>query len=153
MFFAGPEDDRRLCEYAASLGLSVLPMLWGREKPGDPKEYPACFLSALPSEKLHPYGNPPVIGPATDPLLEFTRSYYTAPFLVAGRIYWSDDAELLAKETKGYFAKLSSWIKKRWHRRSDGYFVGPDGERLLREGLAQVTYLPPGTRVEQVSTR
>jgi hypothetical protein len=153
MIFAGPKDDRALVEYAASLGLRLVPPRLdqvGTVAFEEPSQGPFWYLSFLPVENLHPYGNPPVkVGSATDPLIEFIRSYYEPPYLVAGRVYWSTDVPDLARQTKPHFTKLARWIRKHWKRRKeDGYYIGPDAQRLVEEGKAQPVYFPPGIEIK-----
>lgn len=152
-FFAAPTDDRSLCEVARTLGLRlVTPWLdqLGTADTEEPSRGAFWYLSFLPVGDLHPYGDPPVqVSDATDPLIEFLRSYYVPPFLVAGRLYWADDVPALSRRTKPYFLKLARWIKSNWARRADdGYYVGPEAMRLIVEDLAQTTYVAPGVEVE-----
>lgn len=108
-FFAGPADDIALCAEVKNFGLHlVTPWLdqLGRVDPEQPSKGAFWFLSFLPIEDLHPYGDPPVqISDATDPLIELLRSYYDPPFIIAGRLYWSDDVPALSRQTKPYYSK------------------------------------------------
>jgi hypothetical protein len=62
--------------------------MWERkrnENLGDPRVYPACFLSFHPIEEPIPHGTKKVITDATDPVIEFTRSVHEPPHLIAGK--------------------------------------------------------------------
>lgn len=150
-FFAGPRDDQALRDYASTLGLQVIPMLWDRRNDdiGDPGRYPACFFSFMPLSGLHPHPTRGIITDATDPLIEFTRAFYTRPSLIAGRVYWSDDVEDFARQTRPYFRSLGGWIRRNWKKRDDGYHIGPEAAVLVSDG-ATIAYVPPGTSVRQV---
>jgi hypothetical protein len=82
-------------------------------------------------------------------LINFTRSYYDPPYLIAGRLHWSDDVEEFGGLTRPYFRTLGSRVRRHWRRRpEDGFYIGPDAERLVREEGAQLAYMPPGTPIE-----
>jgi hypothetical protein len=153
-YYAARDDNRRLCEFATSLGLSIFPIL--TEKPpimptDDPVKGPCCFLSPVPRSKLHPYGSPPGIGDTTDPLIEFMRSYHHAPdALVMGRVYCSDDVRDFVPITKPYFNKIANWIKQEWAMVPDGHqYIGPEAQSLVRSG-AKLFQLPPNVKVRQI---
>ena len=149
-FFAGAGDDRALREQARLLGLQMVPILWEQrnESLEDPRVYSACYFSFRETEQLHPYGPKSVVTDATDPVIEFTRSFFDPPHLVAGRVYWSDDVEDFGRETKAYFRKIVSWIRKNWRKRDDGYYVGPEAEGLFVAG-AIVAYVRSGTAIRR----
>jgi hypothetical protein len=155
--FAGLEDDRNLRQYIESEELRLVPMRVDLDPRlvEEPGSYPAWYISFHPLEELHPYGSsPPVINCATDPLIEFTRSYYEPPYLIAGRIYWSDDNQKFGELTKRSFAKLAVWVRKHWSRREeDGFYIGPEALRLVREEGAIPVYFPPGTPIEIIRVR
>lgn len=152
-FFADTTDNQQLCDYAASIGLHLYPPLADAREltsSDDPTDRPFCFLSPVPKESLHPYGNPRIIGTATDPLLEFLRSYHHGSHLVIGRIHWSDDVPDLAKETKPFFLMLTKWIQKHWEKLPDGQYVGPNAKSRM-DGGAVCAQLPPELTVERRS--
>ena len=150
-YFAGPRDNQALSEFARSLGLRIFAIL--AEKPeimpsDDPSVGPFCYLCPVPREELHPYGSPPGIGPATDPLIDFWRSYFHRPdALVIGRLYCSDDVPDLFRITKPYFSKLAKWVRGKWEKLPEGQFIGPEGQSLLEKGV-KLAYFPPGVKVE-----
>lgn len=149
-FFAGPGDNQALCEYALSIGLKIQPPLVGEpavSPTDDPSAGPFCYLTPVPESELHPYGNPPRVSDAIDPLLLFMRSYHQPPYLIMGHIHWSDDVPHLAKLTKRYFSKMAKWLEQNWRKHSAGEFIGPEAWRLVQLG-AQLTDLPPGLNVE-----
>jgi hypothetical protein len=152
-FFAGTEDNKTLCDFAASLGLSMLPILM--EQPAispsdDPAKGPFCYLSPFPRGELHPYGRPPKISAATDPLIEFLRSYRYAPdALVMGRVYCSDDVPAFVPITKPYFTKIADWIRRDWAKVPGGQHIGPEAKSLLQGGT-RLLQLPPNVKVRQV---
>ena len=151
MLFGAKEDTRELTRFASTMGLRLLPFnidQIGNPDMDDPEARPGCYLSYLPVEELHPYGEPPIkISDASDPLIQFLRPYYSRPYLVAGRIYWSDDAPEFEDLTKPYYNKLQRWVRKNWKKREeDGYYVGPEAERLIRDEGAKPVYFPPGTK-------
>ncbi len=147
---AGPQDYRAMSEYGRSLGLKFYPILMSQSEDSltdDPSEGPFAYLSPLPREKLHPYGNPPGIGSATDPLLDLMKPYVENNTLVIGSLYCSDDAAELFEVTKPYFSKLASWIRKHWERLPTGQYIGPEANELLKQG-AKLAYFPPGVPIE-----
>ena len=82
----------------------------------------------------------------------FTRSYYEPPHLVAGRLHWSDDIPETSGKTKSYVSKLARWVQKTWRKREeDGYFIGPDAERLVSEKGAKLVYFPPDVKIETIN--
>lgn len=153
-FYCGPDDNLDLVNFIKSLDLSLVGMsLNSIDVPYNPSDGPFCFLSFLKVDELHPYGEPPVdISDVTDPLIEFLRSYYEPPYLVSGRIYWSNDVRELAKLTKPYYKKLSDWIKKNWIKREDSsFYFGPEANRLVEEESAKpVTFHPDKTKGEVI---
>lgn len=150
-FFTSNQDNQLLCEYGRAIGLHlVAPMAdAGELSPSDdPTGKPFCYLSTVSKDQLHPYGNPRIVGPATDPLLEFLRSYRDDGKIVMGRIHWSDDVPELSEQTKPYFSKLKRWIKKNWEQLPDGQFIGPQAQRLVDEG-AECIQLPSSVTASQ----
>lgn len=151
-FFAAAEDDRTLREFAASIGLDLVSLLF-EERSNDLSDAglnPACYFCLGTSDELHPYGPKRLISDATDPVIEFTRSVHDPPDLIAGRIYWSDDVEEFARLTKGPFRKLVSWIRRNWQRRADGYYAGPRALELVSTGCAVARHFRQGTPVRRV---
>ena len=148
--FAGPQDYRALSEHARSCGLRFYPtlLMHPEEKlEDDPSNRPFAYLSLRPREELHPYGNPPGIGPATDPLLELMKPYLKDSTLVIGQLYCSDDNPQLFMVTKPLFSKLASWIKKHWQKLPTGQYIGPEAKLLMDQGT-KLAYFPPGVPVE-----
>jgi hypothetical protein len=158
-FFAAEGDDRALCGRARELGLWIIPTNWKRDEPWPkefgPSEKRVCGLSIVAPDNLHPVEVLPKgsgwlrAGWATDPVLEFDRSVVSGTDIVAGRIWWSDYPPDFARRTKPPFASLRKWIRAHWKRRGDGFYVGPEAERLIAQGY-EALYLPRGTVVETV---
>jgi hypothetical protein len=123
-------------------------------QPEDPPDYdpasgPFSYLSFQTREELHPYGNPPGIGPATDPLLQFMLPYFKPPdLLVIGRLYCSNDHKGYFQMTRPYFMKLRAWIRKNWKKLPTRQYIGPEAEALVEQG-ARLAYFPPGVVVEK----
>jgi len=152
MFFAGPNDDCRIRERAGSLGLSVIPPRIDRiglEPLDGPGSASFWYFSCVAPQELHPYGEPKVrLSDALDPLIQYSRSVYDPPNLIAGRIYWSDDVPEMAAKTKRAFSQLAAWIRRSWERRKqDGYFVGPHANQLAEEEGVNFLYLPPDVEI------
>lgn len=159
-FYAGPTDNHALAEFAQSIGLRIFSGL--AETPelqpsDDFRREPICYLSPLPKEELHPYPSPPVtgplvIGPATDPLIDFWRSYlYTAEILVRGHLSCLNDVPHLLKITKPYFVRLTRWIVTNWKRLPESVeYIGPEAQYFIDKGVKMVS-LPPGVKFEQRS--
>ncbi len=112
---------------------------------GEPREAgPFCYLSPLPQNELHPYGEPKVlVSDATDPIMRFMRAYYKTPYLVLGHVYWSNDVPRLASITRPYFQQIARWIRREW-RKPDGWdsYCGPEAQSLLESGAQPVNFLP-----------
>jgi hypothetical protein len=117
----------------------------------DPAMGPFCFLSPFPRSDLHPYGSRPKISDATDPLVEFLRSYlYSPDTLIMGRLYCSDDVPAFIPITKPYFSRLADWVRREWVKIAGGHqYIGPEAESLVRSG-ARLLQLPPNVKVRQV---
>jgi hypothetical protein len=148
--FAGPQDYRAFGDYCRSLGLRMYPILLHQpeELPtDDPSQYPFCYLSQVPREELHPYGDPQGISSAADPLLDLMKPYFRDNTLVIGRLYCSDDVPRLFAVTKPLFSKLEKWIRKKWHKLPTGQYIGPEAKALEAKG-ANLAYFPPGVAVE-----
>ncbi len=58
-FFCGPLDNKKLQNYATSLGLYLVSSRINKEVNSDPSLGPYCYLSLVPKSMLHPFGNPP----------------------------------------------------------------------------------------------
>src|SRR5262245_27475682 len=144
-FYCGKADNAELTEFARSVGLHVVPPRLDRESAGEPEEAgPFCYLSTLPREELHPYGQPPVlIADVKDPLLLFMRGFYKEPYLVLGQIHWNNDVAALASITRPYFQKLTRWIRQNW-RKPDrwDFYCEPEASTLLARGAQTVNSLP-----------
>ena len=67
--------------------------------------------------------------------------YFKDPYLVLGHIHWSDDVASLAVQTKPYFQKLRSWIKREWEPYGDLY-IGREAKELVANGAQMVNVLP-----------
>lgn len=144
-FYCGRTDNAELTAFALSIGLHIVPPRLDRESAGEPDENgPFCYLSTLPREALHPYGEPPVqIADVKDPLIRFMRGFYKDQYLVLGHMYWNNDVAALAGVTRPYFQKLARWIRQRW-RKPDGWvsYCGPEAFSLLERGAQTVNFLP-----------
>jgi hypothetical protein len=144
--FAGPKDYRAFSEYSRSTGLRMYSILVDQPEetsPENPSLYPFVYLSPHAREELHPYGQPPGIGPATEPLLELMKPYFKDNVLVIGRIYCSNDLPQLFAVTKPWFMRLRKWIKNEWERLPTGQYIGPEAKELEHKG-AKLAYFPPG---------
>lgn len=153
-YFAGSEDNRVLCEFLTSLGLSMFPILMDQPEimPGDdPAAGPFCYLSPLPRSQLHPYGRPLGIGHGTDPLLGLFRSYLSPPDgLVMGQLHCPDDVAFLHTIIRPYFTRIASWIRREWVKLPDGHqYIGPEALSLAENGT-KLLQLPPSVKVRQV---
>jgi hypothetical protein len=155
-FFAAPHDNRILCEYAESIGLRLLPPLVEQSEiraSDDPVTGPFCYLSPLPRDQLHPYGIRPLIGPATDPLIEFLRSYFRPPdLLVMGRLFCSDDVPAFCRVTNKYYTCLTKWIRENWKKMPEGQYIGHQAQHLLENGVALAYFPPNSVLVQQLDT-
>jgi hypothetical protein len=115
----------------------------------NPSTNPFCYLSPLPMSELHPNGTPPGIGPATDPLLEFSFAYFLPPDkLVLGGLHCSTDVPDFFPVAKPYFRKLAKWISANWKTLPGGqFYIAPEVESLLANGARLVNF-PPGVEIE-----
>lgn len=150
-FYCGNTDIAALSQFAQSLGLHLVPMQLDREDVGMPENGPACFLSTIQRENLHPYGTPPVkISDVTDPLMLFMRAYHKPPYLVLGHVKWNDDKADFAAITRPYYQKIARWIRAQW-RRPEGwdFYCGPEATQLLENGAQTVNFLPD-VPIEQI---
>lgn len=147
-FYASRRDTLEFQSFAKSVGLRVFPLLTTQFTSGghDPNEdnleaAPGAYLSPIPREQLHPYGDPPIrISGATDPLIQFIRSYYDAPYLVSGRIWYEPEDDEFGPIVRPHFNRLARWIRKHWRKRPDicdFLYFGPGAERLVDEEGAQ----------------
>jgi len=151
-FFAGPQDSAAIARFANSIGLQLVSPLANEPEISpeeDPRLGPFVYLTPLQKGEMHPYGYPPKIGPATDPLLEFWRSYFTPtpPVLVMGRLFCSDDVPKYFDITRPYFSKLTKWMRGAWKKLPEGQFIGPDAQKLAECG-AELAYFSPGVPVD-----
>ena len=147
-FFADESDRKALESFALSLGMHLLPMQLDREITNEVDDGPACYLSVVSRDELHAYGNPPVkIAEVMDPMLFFMRSYFKNPYLVLGQIIWNNDDDALAKITRPYYNKISTWIKKNWDVLPGVFYIGPNAKKLLELG-AQTVNFPPDQPIE-----
>jgi hypothetical protein len=130
--------------------LRLLPILLSQPEelpPDDPSERPFVYLSPKPIEELHPYGNPPGIGPATDALLSLMKPYYKDDTLVVGRLYSSSDVPELFAVTKPYFTEIAKWIKNEWSKLPTGQYLGTEAAALKNKG-AKLAYFPPDVPIQ-----
>ena len=141
-FFCGPLDNKKLQDYATSLGFYLVSTRIDKEVSSDPSLGPYCYLSLVPKSMLHPFGNPPVrVSSALDPALGFMRAYFQKPYLVLGHIQWTDGPSNLACQTLPYYRKIVKWIKKEWGKHGDIY-IGNEAKSLITEGAERVNSLP-----------
>jgi hypothetical protein len=141
-FFSGSSDTEAFQDFAASLGLHLVPMTVDKKVVPAPADGPFCYLSLVPISELHPYGEPrKQITEAKDPMLGFMRAYFKNPYLVLGHLHWSDDVAALATQTKPYYQKLRNWIKHEWESYGDVY-IGPEAKELIEKGAQMVNALP-----------
>ncbi len=141
-FFCGPSDNKKLQDYATSLGLYLVSTRIDKEVSSDPSLGPYCYLSLVPKSMVHPFGNPPVrISYALDPMIIFLRGYFQEPYLVLGHIQWNNDDANLADKTKPYYKKLVKWIKEEWKKNGDIY-IGNEAKSLITEGAEMVNFRP-----------
>ncbi len=141
-FFCGPLDNKKLQNYATSLGLYLVSSRINKEVNSDPSLGPYCYLSLVPESMLHPFGNPPTrVSYALDPMIVFMRAYFQKPYLVLGNLQWNNDAPTLAKQTLPYYKKIVKWIKKEWGKHGDIY-IGNEAKSLITEGAEMVNFLP-----------
>jgi hypothetical protein len=129
----------------------MLPILWDKPEfapSSDPRLHPFCYLSLVPRDRLHPYGNTKGISDATDPLIEFMRPYVSDKTLVIGRLFCSDDVPELFRATRPVFHRLAEWVRSNWERLATGQYIGPEAQRLRADGF-ELLYFPPGVVVER----
>lgn len=143
--FATHRDCERLSTVIHEMGMYILPILMEQEEidpSDDPSKRPYCYVTRVPRERLHPYGDPPGIGPATDPLIGFMRPYENdSGMLIVGRLYCSDDVPELFADTLPLFRKLRRWIQKNWHWLPEGQYAGPEAFVRIQNG-AKRAYFP-----------
>ena len=152
-YFAGVDGDAELIGAIRGLGLHVVSGRSADLEPArDPSIYPSCYISRQPRETLHPRGHAAVFLDVVDPIIELTRAYFAPPCLVAGRVYWNDDSEVLAAQTKNDFRRVAQWIRRNWQKRRDGFYQAPDAAALLAKGGAQVAYLAPAVGLRVLGT-
>ena len=151
--FSGPKDYQELEGEIRRRGLHMYPILM--EQPelalaNDPAARPFCFLSHLARHELHPYGNPPRICDATDPLLSFMRPYFKPPdLLVMGRIHCSADVPKFYDVMMPYFRGLAGWVKAHWEKLDSGEYIGPEATTIRDAGARLVTF-PPNVPIERI---
>jgi hypothetical protein len=157
LIFAAPEDEIALRAYAKSIGLTLLhPHAYRMTAEENDRTFDdpvqGGLFSFLPASELHCHPHPNIgLCEALDPLILYVRPSYRHPYLIAGQIRWYTDVRRLAEQTKPYFQKLRRWVRANWRlREEDGYYEGPVAQRLLADGKAQPTYLPPGVGVKPV---
>lgn len=152
-FYGGPADIGALTDYAKSLGLYLAPPRVGQTVSEDPADGPYCLLSVVPVDELVPVGVPPVrLGTAWNPTLEFLRSYYKPPYLISGRIYWSNDVAETARITKPAYSNLARWIRKHWKKREDfAFYFGPEAEKLVDQQGAIPSVFSPDLKIQQIA--
>lgn len=143
-FFAGNEDYSALLSNISALGLHLLPRRLDLPDISDIEKRPLCNLSLVSLEEAHPYGEPRVkLGRAKDPMMDFFRPVYRAPYLVLGQILWNDDDREIAALTKPAFKEISKWVKSNWTKLPNGpFYIGPEAKRLADQGAELVNILP-----------
>jgi hypothetical protein len=142
-FFCGNSDNAQLTDFAKSIGLCLVPLRLDQGEVGEPEATgPGCFLSPVPVDELHPYGEPRVlVSDVTDPLMMFMRGYYKAPCLVLGQLAWNNDVPRLASITRPYYQKIARWIRKEWTKPEGwDFYCGPEAMSLLRNGAKTVNF-------------
>ena len=156
-FFAGHDDDVALREFAKSIGLILLHpyaprMTEEKNQAAFDNPIQGGFFSFLSLDALHPRTNPPgELCEVIDPLIPYVRPYYAPPILVAGHLFWNTDVSELARQTKPYFQKLRRWVQSNWKmREEDGYYIGPQAQKILEEERARIAYLPPEVKVRTI---
>jgi hypothetical protein len=157
--FAAPEDEGPLFEFAGTIGLRFLPPNPGEMSSAELQRFAENrggfgYFSFLPLEQLHLYGpswKRVSICDATDPLIFYSPPSYTPPNLIAGHILWNGQDSKFGAQTRLYYAKLLRWVEKHWRKRiEDGYFIGPEADKLAEMEETQLYYLPPGVKIEKV---
>ncbi len=143
-FFCSNEDNFALQSFCESIGLILIAPTFDKELNQDAATGPYCFLSTVEKQELHPFGEPKIrLTDAKDPIMRFLRGYYSAPYLVAGHVYWSNDVPNLAARTKPYHQKISKWIAKNWAvLPGGGFYLGPGAQALVEKGAEIVNMLP-----------
>jgi hypothetical protein len=155
-FYTAKSDNLALTGFSRSLGLHLVPPRVGQTvNEDDPADGPYCRLSLVPLNQLRPFDVPPVhLGSPADPTLEFLRSYYKPPYLISGRIYWSNDVAEIARITKPAYSSLARWIRKHWSKRPDSaFYFGPAAIKLVDEEGAIHTTFPPDLTVQTIIVR
>ncbi|MDM8007203.1 MAG: hypothetical protein QUV05_13775 [Phycisphaerae bacterium] len=157
LLFAGPDDDSAFRAYARSIGLVLLnPHAYRMSVEENERSFDdpiqGGLFSFLPVESLHRHPHPNIgLCEALDPLIRYVRPRYSPPHLIVGQLIWYTDVAEFARQTKPYFEKLRRWVRANWrHREEDGYYVGPQAERILQEEGAKVAYLPPDVTIKQI---
>jgi hypothetical protein len=150
-FYCGPDDHKALFEFALSIGLHLIPPDDSRPISDNPKEGPFCYLSHSQLSELVPYGPHRRYTYATHPLIEFLRAYYDPPYLVSGRLYWSNDVRDLASVTKPYFIRLARWVRTNWQKvEKHAFYFGPQAQLLFRAQGAIPRTFPLGVEIEEI---
>jgi len=155
---AADSDYRALRAFIGSSGLLLLPMRIDDpdiDNDHDRLNHPGCYISQLPLEQLHPYGNPPVqIADVIDPLIFFIRPYHVPPHLTAGSLILNTDAPEVSQKIRAQFERLRRWIRRNWkHRKEWSCYVGPEADHLLNTGAAIYRSPLEGVPVNQVQVR
>lgn len=147
-FYAAEQDYEALLDFIRQLGLILVSASFDRDAAEDPGEMPFCYLSVIPKNALHPYGQHRLVGYATDPLISFMRPYHRAPYLVLGHFQWSSSAGEFSQRTKPYYQKLAAWVKKRCTLLPGGdIYIGPHAAELAKNGAEFVNVLPGAATV------
>ena len=151
VYFADPEENACLLEYAESIGLIPVAPLLGREIDRiNPASGPFIYLSAVPIDELHPYGpEKNKITDAIDPILPLIRSYVDGHSLVAGNLMWVDDVPEVARFSKKYFGKLKRWIQRHFSHIGNGIYKS-DGAGIMEASGMKLTSIPPSAKVEYI---
>lgn len=136
--------------------MHLIPPQADQEYTDDASVLAGCWISPVPAHELHPWGragDPQVqYLDVLDPILSFTRSVYTPPYLTPGDIYWNNDAPNLAVQTKSTFQKIARWVRKNWPKpEGDDWHFGPEATHLVFEQGIKATSMVPGVTFNGMS--
>jgi hypothetical protein len=153
LFVAGPEDQKELTDFIRDLGMYLVPPQADQEYTDDPRILRGCWISPVPASELHTTRKPAgCYADFLDPILSFTRSVYSPPYLAPGDIYWNNDVPALATQTKPTFQKIARWVRKNWPKpEGDDWHFGPEARRLVFEEGVKATSLVPGVKFNGLS--
>lgn len=152
LFVAGPSDLEVLTNFIRSLGLHLVPLQSDQKYTDDSRILTGCFISPVPAHELQTWGNPSVrYSDVLDPILRFTRSVYSPPYLTPGDIYWNNDVPALAAKTKSTFQRIARWVRKNWAKpEGDDWHFGPEARHLVFVKGIEATSMVPGVKLTRV---